>query len=71
MKPIHPSPTAMIQAQSGYEANSKVFQTGAILLAILNNTVVGLVARQDYANLAEARREFAYQVERAFSSPAA
>jgi flagellar hook protein FlgE len=28
--------TAMIQAQSGYEANSKVFQTGANLLDILN-----------------------------------
>ena len=41
------------------------------LLAILNNIVVGLVARQGRANLAEARREFAYQVERAFSSPAA
>jgi hypothetical protein len=41
------------------------------LLAILNNIVVGLVARQDRTNLAEARREFAYQVERAFSSPAA
>jgi predicted transposase YbfD/YdcC len=41
------------------------------LLAILNNTVVGLVARQGSSNLAEARREFAYQLERAFSSPAA
>jgi flagellar hook protein FlgE len=28
--------TAMIQAQAGYEANSKVFQTGANLLDILN-----------------------------------
>jgi flagellar hook protein FlgE len=28
--------TQMIQAQSGYEANSKVFQTGANLLSILN-----------------------------------
>jgi flagellar hook protein FlgE len=28
--------TAMIQAQSSYEANSKVFQTGANLLDILN-----------------------------------
>jgi flagellar hook protein FlgE len=26
----------MIQAQAGYEANSKVFQTGANLLDILN-----------------------------------
>jgi predicted transposase YbfD/YdcC len=41
------------------------------VLAILNNTVVGLIARQGRTNLAEARREFAYQVERAFSSPAA
>lgn len=41
------------------------------LLAILNNIVVGLVARQGRTNLAEARCEFAYQVERAFSSPAA
>ncbi len=41
------------------------------LLVILNNTVVGLVARQGRVNLAEARREFAYQLERAFSSPAA
>jgi predicted transposase YbfD/YdcC len=41
------------------------------LLAILNNIVVGLVARQGRANLAEARREFAYQLERAFSSLAA
>jgi predicted transposase YbfD/YdcC len=41
------------------------------VFAILNNIVVGLVARQGRANLAEARREFAYQVERAFSSPAA
>jgi hypothetical protein len=29
------------------------------LLAILNNTVVGLVARQGRTNVAEARREFA------------
>ncbi len=41
------------------------------LFAILNNIVVGLVARQGRPNLAEARREFAYQLERAFSSPAA
>jgi hypothetical protein len=40
------------------------------LLAILNNIVVGLLARQGKTNLAEARREFAYQLERAFSSPA-
>ncbi len=41
------------------------------LLAILNNTVVGLVARQGSTNLAEARREFAYQLERALAAPAA
>ena len=29
--------TDMIQAQSAYQANSKVFQTGADLLDILNN----------------------------------
>ena len=29
--------TDMIQAQSAYEANSKVFQTGATLLDVLNN----------------------------------
>ena len=38
------------------------------LLAILNNIVVGLVARQGHTNLAEARREFAYQLERAFAA---
>ncbi len=27
----------MVQAQSSYEANSKVFQTGAKLLDVLNN----------------------------------
>jgi hypothetical protein len=41
------------------------------LLAILNNAVVGLVARQGSTNLAEARREFAYQRERALAAPAA
>ena len=41
------------------------------LLAILNNIVVGLIARQGRTNLAEARREFTYQLERAFPSPAA
>ena len=29
--------TDMIQAQSAYEANSKVFQTGANILDVLNN----------------------------------
>lgn len=41
------------------------------LLAILNNTVVGLVARQGSIHLAEARREFAYQLESALAAPAA
>jgi len=41
------------------------------VLAILNNIVVGLVARQGKTNLAEARRKFAYQLERDFSSLAA
>jgi predicted transposase YbfD/YdcC len=38
------------------------------VLAILNNIVVGLVARQGKSNLAEARREFAYQLERALAA---
>ena len=29
--------TNMVQAQSSYEANSKVFQTGAKILDVLNN----------------------------------
>ena len=41
------------------------------MLAILTNTVVGLIARQGRTNLAEARSECTYQVERAFASPAA
>ena len=45
--------------------------SGAGKTAILNNTVVGLVARQGSTNLAEARREFAYQLERALAAPAA
>lgn len=40
------------------------------LLAILNNTVVG-GAQQGSTNLAEARREFAYQLEKTFAVPAA
>jgi len=35
------------------------------VLAMLNNIVVGLMARQGKTNLAEARREFAYHLERA------
>lgn len=38
------------------------------MLAILNNIVVGLVARQGKTNLAEARREFAYHLERALAA---
>jgi predicted transposase YbfD/YdcC len=38
------------------------------VLAILNNSVVGLVARQGKTNLAEARREFAYHRERALAA---
>jgi predicted transposase YbfD/YdcC len=38
------------------------------VLAILNNIVVGLVARQGQTNLAEARREFAYHFERALAA---
>jgi len=35
------------------------------LLAVLNNTALGLLARQGVTNVAEARREFAYQVDTA------
>ena len=38
------------------------------VLAILNHSVVGLVARQGTTNLAEARREFAYHHERALAA---
>ncbi|HEY6540692.1 MAG TPA: ISAs1 family transposase [Ktedonobacteraceae bacterium] len=38
------------------------------VLALLNNIVVGLVARQGKTNLAEARREFAYHLERALAA---
>jgi predicted transposase YbfD/YdcC len=38
------------------------------LLAILNNTVVGLMARQGGTNLAEVRREFAYQFDQALTT---
>ncbi len=41
------------------------------LLAMLNNTVVGLMARQGSTNLAELRREFAYQFDRALATLAA
>jgi len=35
------------------------------LFAVLNNTVLGLLARQGVTNVAEARREFAYQFDKA------
>lgn len=38
------------------------------VLAILNNIVVGLIARQGKTNLAEARREFAYHLGRALAA---
>ena len=33
--------TSMVEAQSSYEANSKVFQTGSDILSILNNLKTG------------------------------
>jgi flagellar hook protein FlgE len=33
--------TSMVEAQSSYEANSKVFQTGSAILSILNNLSTG------------------------------
>jgi len=38
------------------------------LFAVLNNTVLGLLARQCVTNVAEARREFAYQFDKALHS---
>jgi hypothetical protein len=38
------------------------------LLAILNNTVLGILARQGVTNVAHARREFAYQFDKALHS---
>jgi len=38
------------------------------MLAVLNNTVLGLFARQGASNVAEARREFAYHFDRALAS---
>ncbi len=38
------------------------------MLAVLNNTVLGLFARQGESNLAHARREFAYHFEKALSA---
>jgi predicted transposase YbfD/YdcC len=38
------------------------------MLAVLNNTVLGLFARQGATNVAEARRVFAYQFDRALAS---
>jgi len=41
------------------------------MLALLNNTVLGLFARQGETNIAHARREFAYHLEKALASLAA
>ncbi len=41
------------------------------MLAILNNTVLGLLARQGETNVAHARREFAYHFEKALATFAA
>jgi hypothetical protein len=38
------------------------------MLAVLNNTVLGLFARQGERNVAHARREFAYHVEKALAT---
>jgi hypothetical protein len=38
------------------------------LLAILNNTVLGILARQGVTNVAEARRTFADQFDKALHS---
>jgi len=37
------------------------------MLAVLNNIVLGLFARQGATNVAEARREFAYHLDRALA----
>jgi predicted transposase YbfD/YdcC len=41
------------------------------MLAVLNNAVLGLFARQGETNIAHARREFAYHLEKALASLAA
>ena len=41
------------------------------MVAVLNNTVLGLFARQGETNIAHARREFAYHLEKALASFAA
>lgn len=41
------------------------------MLAVLNNTVLGLFARQGETNVAHARREFAYYLEKALACLAA
>jgi hypothetical protein len=38
------------------------------LLAMLSNTVLGVLARQGVSNVAEERRQFAYQIDRALHS---
>jgi hypothetical protein len=38
------------------------------MLAVLNNTVLGLFARQGESNVAHARREFAYLFDKALTT---
>jgi hypothetical protein len=38
------------------------------LLAVLNNTALGVLSRQGVTHVAEARREFAYPVDKALHS---
>jgi hypothetical protein len=38
------------------------------MLAVLNNTVLGLLARQGATNVAHARREFAYHFNKALAA---
>ena len=38
------------------------------MLAVLNNTVLGLFARQGESNVAHARREFAYHFDKALAT---
>ncbi len=41
------------------------------MLAVLNNTVLGLLARQGETNVAHARRAFAYHFDKALAAPVA
>ena len=38
-----------------------------LLLAVLNNTVLGLFAQHRETNIAQARREFAYHLDKALA----